>query len=299
MGRYDSTQTRVAPVFDILFARDPSGASWLAPLLGLPRRPDGANASRPITPPLQMWGWGAHECRLSPPRRLLHWLVDHVIAPADKPPTNRARSLAGQRIPGSVREGAVGRDTGARARLLAGDPATRQLAHARIDAGPAHRAWYVLEGRSQPDVVLATRDAVVVIEGKRTESGPTVRTKWLPGRDQMLRHLDAAFEIAANRRLYGFYIVESLGGDTEVVPKHWREAARVVNESKTVAEALPHRTAAEREVIAAAYLGVTTWQAVCAALDVVYADLPDEVLAVPATTSVPHGAHHPGSGRRT
>lgn len=302
MGRYDSTRTRVAPVFDTLFARDPSGAAWLAPLLGLPRQPDGgsANAARPVTPPLQTWGWGAHECRVRPPRQLLHWLVDHVVAPADEPATNRAQHPAGHQLATAADPGAApGRDAGSRARLLEGDAATRQLAHALIDAGPARRAWYVLEGMSQPDVLLATHDAVVVIEGKRTESGPTMRTKWLPGRDQMLRHLDASYDLAGGRRVYGFYIVEGARDSAaDAVPGVWRDAAAALTDPATLAAGLPHRTPAEREAIAGTFLGVTTWQAVCDALAVPYTDLPNEVIDAPrAVPASPGRGADSGRGR--
>lgn len=38
MGKYDSSRTRVAPLFDALLARDNSGESWLDALLALGSR---------------------------------------------------------------------------------------------------------------------------------------------------------------------------------------------------------------------------------------------------------------------
>lgn len=41
------------------------------------------------------------------------------------------------------------------------------------------RGWHVLEGPTYPDVFVETRDALVVVEGKRTEAGPTTSTSGL------------------------------------------------------------------------------------------------------------------------
>jgi hypothetical protein len=40
MGEYNSSVTRVWPVFDWLFQDDPTGAKWLPPLLKLGSRAD-------------------------------------------------------------------------------------------------------------------------------------------------------------------------------------------------------------------------------------------------------------------
>ena len=87
--------------------------------------------------------------------------------------------------------------------------------------------WYILEGHSQPDVFLQTPEVIVVIEGKRTERGPTVRTTWMPGRDQMMRHIDCAWEIRGTRKVFGFYLVEGDGGAEAVaVPQTVGDAAQ-------------------------------------------------------------------------
>jgi hypothetical protein len=138
------------------------------------------------------------------------------------------------------------------------------------------RAWYVLEGQSQPDVYLETPELLVVIEGKRTESGPTTDTTWMPVRHQMLRHLDGAWETRGNRKLVGFFIVEGAGGpDDMAVPQRWQIAAQETVAPSAIAGSLPHRSPEERHAIAAAFLGVTTWQRVCGAIGLSYAGLPD------------------------
>lgn len=122
----------------------------------------------------------------------------------------------------------------------------------------------ILEGPTYPDVLLVTPDAMVVIEGKRTEAGPTTSTTWRVGRHQMLRHLDAAWEIRGRRALYGFFVVEA-EDERGMVPRVWVDAASDTTSEAAIHASLPHRSPEERAGIAARFLGVTTWQAVVAA----------------------------------
>jgi hypothetical protein len=129
---------------------------------------------------------------------------------------------------------------------------------------PSTRAWYVLEGPSQPDVYLDSADAVIVVEGKRTETAPTTSTAWMRVRHQMLRHLDAAWEHREGRRIYGLYIVEAeIETSSTEPPSSWHEAVESTIADEVLRASLPHRTSDERSQIADALLGVTTWQAVC------------------------------------
>lgn len=261
MGLRDSSRTRVAPVFDALFTRDPTGQSWLPTLLALPERPGTTRPPDPITTrPLTDWAWGKRQRALPPPRSLLRWLVTEVVLPLD----------------------AIAKSTGLtrekREALSSRDPATMAEALALLGQRTLpKREWYILEGASKPDVYLVTSDLVVVIEGKRTEAGPTLDTEWMPVRHQMLRHLDAAWEqLNAGQRLVGFFIVEGEGGAADLsTPRAWRAAAETTLLPEVLAGSLPHRTPTEQQAIAAAFLGVTTWQRVCATLGLDYAELPD------------------------
>ena len=58
VGKQDSSQTRVVPVFDQLHAMDKSGKSWLAKLLNLPMRPDRRNPDILKLLPLIEAKWG-------------------------------------------------------------------------------------------------------------------------------------------------------------------------------------------------------------------------------------------------
>jgi hypothetical protein len=252
-GPFDSSRTRVAPFFDQLHARDPFGQSWLPPLLALPTF--GSDTPRPrATSPLREYGWGETERALAAPATLLEWLVQNVKAP-----------------PGTT-EASVGPE---RWGLVRRDPDRVDAALAALGSGSRGRAWYVFEGPSYPDAYLATDDLVVVIEGKRTEPGPTTSTTWMPVRHQMLRHLDAALDTLDGRALLGFFMVEGDGEDA--IPPVWRDACRDTLIPAAIDGSLPHRSEAERRIIRDAFLGVATWQRACQALDVPFASLPDRV----------------------
>jgi hypothetical protein len=163
-----------------------------------------------------------------------------------------------------------------REKLVARDPTTIAEADRLLKTRPRPRAWYVLEGKSAPDVFLETTSALIVIEGKRTERKATGQTTWMPKRSQMLRHMDAAWEIRGAKRVVGLMIVEGDGGaDAVTVSPHWANEARQEVLDQTLIDSLPHRSVEERAEIAAGFLGVTTWQSVCTAFAIQWPPLDD------------------------
>lgn len=242
-GPNDSSKTRVQPVFDELFRQDKTGIKWVSRLVGLPTCP--GNVMTPSVPPapLTRWGWGDAEIPLAAPLSLLQWLVSNAVL-NNKPAhlktsalTQRKRNLLLKSDPATIVE--------AQRLLRQCDPLSGRL-----------RKWYVLEGNTQPDVYLESEKFIVVIEGKRTESRPTVGTTWMPIRHQMLRHLDAAWEYRNGRDVMGFFIVEE-GGEFDL---HAAVAATIRMDN--LEKSLPHRRAVEREAISRCFLGGTTWQQV-------------------------------------
>ena len=247
MGIHDSSRTRIAPVFGRLQCLDPSGRLWLQGLLELANtrklpRPD-AGASR-----LRVAKWWPREARLAAPPGLLRWLLENADEPRDAAAWGRRPEVMANR------RRVVDRDADTLAEAL------RSLQGRRSSP----RAWYVLEGPSQPDVYLDSAAAVIVVEGKRTETAPTTSTAWMRVRHQMLRHLEAAWEHRQGRRIYGLYIVEAETGTSSTEPPYtWHEAVESTISGEVLRASLPHRTPDERSQIASALLGVTTWQAVC------------------------------------
>jgi len=262
MGKYDSSRTRVVPVFDGLFERDPTGGSWISRLLALPRH--GARTLSTL-PDLHLregcegvtYGWGSHEVPLRPPRALLEWLI---------------RNLPPVRSESALRSGETLMKRQALARR---DPAVVAEALELLDRQADGRGWHILEGPSYPDVFLDTDEALIVIEGKRTEPGPTTATTFMPERHQMLRHMDCAWEIRGDRPVYGLFIIEG-----PALPPEWVGYASETISESVLRSSLPHRTIEERSMLKAGFLGVTTWQTVCDALKIDRCRLIPELIAV-------------------
>jgi hypothetical protein len=262
VGIYDSSRTRVAPVFGRLQCFDPSGVQWLQGLLDVANS-RGRSKPEAGTAPLRVAKWWPREAALAAPPTLLRWLLEHAEAPATEDGWGRGATTISQRR-----------------RLVDRDAATMAEALQSLERRSSPRAWYVLEGPTRPDVYLDTGEVVVVIEGKRTETEPTTSTAWMRVRHEMLRHLDAAWEHLGGRRLYGLFIVEAEDGEgsAATAPQGWQATVELATSDEIVKQSLPHRSAEERSAIAGALLGVTTWQAVCDEFQIPRAVLIPEVL---------------------
>jgi hypothetical protein len=165
-----------------------------------------------------------------------------------------------------------------RRRILDRDLATQTRALAALDTPGRESAWRRFEGPTYPDAVIETPDALIVVEGKRTESGPTTKTTWMRGRHQMLRHIDGAFDAKGSKRVFGLFIVEAdTASDRYAVPEKWMSAARKTVSTNAIETSLPHRSEELREAIANAFVGVTTWTAVCRRFGITEAVLPDTI----------------------
>lgn len=191
--------------------------------------------------------WGRAELALPAPLSLLEYLVEsitmeQVTRSADKGLTRRKR------------EGLARKDAAIVAEALQA-----------LRSGSRGRKWYVLEGPSKPDATLQMEDAVLVVEGKRTERSCTSKTTWMGTRSQLLRHMDAAMDRFPGKRILGLLLVEGDGGTEARVPSpHWVAESKAQHDPAMVASSLPHRSLGERSAFAAGILGVATWQAVCA-----------------------------------
>jgi hypothetical protein len=237
-GKYDSSKTRAAPVFNALQAQ---GGDWVRRLLGLavhPRAQKRLPASLDLT--FLRGHWAPNELGLPPPVSLLSWLIRNPQALIH---TNS--------------------DIKDRQALFAGDPKTVERALELLRKEAVNRAWYMLEGPTVPDAYIETPDALIVVEGKRTESGPTTSTTWMPNRHQIWRHIDAAWERKGRRQVFGLFIVESDANAD--IPEHWHGAVRDCLDREALAGSFPHRSAEEQKAIAACMLGATSWQKVLAA----------------------------------
>lgn len=149
-----------------------------------------------------------------------------------------------------------------RERLCDGDDAARVEALGEIDRETAKnsaRKWWALEGFTSVDCLLATDKLLLFIEGKRTDV-LSRSTDWFPERNQLVRNLEAAGELAENR-FAGVLVVtedqakEPLAFDMKLSAPHIVDPAM-------------------REQVSKRYLGQTTWSAVCASVDIPCDSLP-------------------------
>lgn len=249
-GRHDSSKTRVVPVFDQLVAR---GDDWVRTLLSLANHGSGAALPADLDLTFVAGHWGVNERGLTPPVSLLSWLIRNLTPPIGPATINQERT-----------------------RLLARDPKTIEEALVLLRSKNADRGWWVFEGPTYPDALIETPAALVVIEGKRTESGPTTCTTWMPNRHQIWRHLDAAWEIRGHRAVFGLFLVSAESGASGLPPS-WQAATTQTLSSTAIAGSFPHRGAEEREALARAFLGAVTWQEVCRRFSIDHDSLPDTV----------------------
>jgi hypothetical protein len=261
VGQYDSSKTRVAPLFDALLARDATGGSWLDALLAL-----GSRTEIAVTLPRNQRlvpdhgrRWGSDEATLPAPTKLLEYLVQNVDPPLAAASKDRGQTRA------------------LRLALARRDAQTVAAALRALRSGDRGRKWFVLEGESRPDAILETSELVVCIEGKRTEAACTTHTSWMRRRSQLVRHMDAALEAFPMKRIVGLLIVEGTGAKADAPSGHWLSQCSEQYEGSMLAESLPHRSAFDRSRIGDGILGVTTWQTVCAALAVKFSDLPNAI----------------------
>jgi hypothetical protein len=250
-GTHDSSKTRVRPVFDALVKRPDN---WIADLLSLPTggHRDAIKDSTDLSF-VEGW-WEPREKSLDPPVSLLSWLI------------RNGQSLSSQHVTDPARRA-----------LMEGDAATVEDALKALRTSRDSRGWYIFEGPTCPDVFLRTPAALVVIEGKRTEPTATVDTRWLRGRHQIWRHIDAAWEIRGKQDVYGFFIVDQPDPLTTGIPADWAAAASKCLTESVLRSSFPHRSDAEVQAISRCFLGLTTWQQVCARFDIDLRDLPDQV----------------------
>jgi hypothetical protein len=199
-----------------------TASAWLPKLLNLPTSGDEWLLPAGCDVTIQEQRWGDNEKKLDPPVALLSWLIRHPREP-------QSGGLSSN--PAKAQK---------RRELIDGDERRTMQGLALLRNNPTGADWHIFEGPTQPDVFIQTPSLLVVIEGKRTELGPTTFTKWMPGRHQMLRHLDCAWEIRGQRHVRGFFIVEGEGND-EAVPRKWPDFASDTVSPSALATSLPHR----------------------------------------------------------
>ena len=270
-GRFNSSITRVRPVFMELIRKDKTGHSWLPPLLRL------ASTNRKLAESMAaeagtlvpemtrireyqdrvLSDYGKEtvklpscfEYRIPPPTAFLRWLIEHPdrMSWSEEKGTSpgtiaRRRRLFDQRDD-AVRNGAI-------------KEALVELAREK-NTGSA-RQWWAFEGFTEVDCCLETERTLLLIEGKRTES-LSASTRWYRGRNQLVRNLETAQE-AAGTKLFAVMTIS----EEPIEPL----------DTAAIEQSLPHLSPRDREALMCHDLGNTTWRESCQATGLHFEELP-------------------------
>jgi hypothetical protein len=224
--------------FEALFARDPSGRSWLPALLAAaPHGPAALEelvedpglieipqAVRGADGRLACFGYPA-----APSRALLSWYLDHpdeLTWPAGAQPSETAERLR---------------------RALVDDdpPGTRAKAQDRAKdllpaASPFSTDWWRFEDTAKLDCTLLTDRLVLTIETDPLSPA----TPWYPARTRLIRDLEAARRSATDRRFATLVLSDHPLPDLT---------------GEQLADGAPHLGESERDELRDAYLGALTW----------------------------------------
>ena len=247
MGIRNSSLTRVQPVLDSLHASDPTGTNWLLPLLRLASR---SNCIADDFAPGQLSTPPQYEFSAPPPREFLRFLLANPATLAAPP----------ERVWRKWNEITQVK----RRAFLAGDAFIQREGLRSLDAARdlSERAWWRFEGVTSVDCALFTESTVVFIEGKRTEDGPSRQVTWWAGRNQVIRNMECALELArATSRSHAFVLLvveEDLCG----LGTDRARNIEAVTDPSVIANSLPHLDPSGRDQIMRCYLGWTTWQAI-------------------------------------
>jgi hypothetical protein len=256
----DSSLTRVRPFFEALFARDPSGRSWLSALLAA--TPNGHEVlgelveqpgylSTLLAVRAMSGRLAAFEYPVAATRELLAWYVEH--------PERLRWPDRVEHSPGAdrLRHALLDDDPpGSRAKA---QQRARQLVSTR---SPTADEWWRFEGVDTLDCMLITDRLVVTVTGKRAEP-LTPATEWYPVRSELVRNLEAARHYAQGKAWGSLLISE------HELPEASTEAL-----ARTLPESAPHLDDAGREALHRAYLGNLTWEQASAAVGLPFESLP-------------------------
>ncbi|MFZ0825664.1 MAG: hypothetical protein WAM87_18540 [Terriglobales bacterium] len=263
MGKFNSSATRVAPVFQTLIDRDKSGKTWLPSLLNLfPNH-------RAFTPELlaepgeiTTSQFGKNELCLNPPLRFLRWMVGNphkLNWPRHEIRNKHILDMRERLMLRGLYEGA----TEVRKQAIESARAEMELAIGApaIGGGGWLRRWWVLEGRTHVDCYIETTRLRLFVEGKRTEKlSPS--TSWYSKRNQLLRNLEAASVHSSGHPFAQLLITEEPAADLP---------------AQIVLDSLPHLSVEERSELLRHYAGAVTWQSLCSAVGLRYETLPHTV----------------------
>ena len=248
MGKFNSSLNRVQPVFKALYKRDPSGASWLQPLLRMVKR-EGYPRPLKIAADLgDLTEDPQFEFPVDPPKLYLRWLVKNPNGLRSPPPAMWKKwSKHTQEM---------------RQALLEGDEDIQIKALSELEkcSSLPKASWWRFEGVTYVDCALLTNSAVIFVEGKWTEVGASKEVLWYDKRDQVLRNLDCAVTYAKQKGLQHYFVIMVIEKDLVEKDPARRNEIDAVMSPEIIKGSLPHLTDEERKGILSHYLGTTSWE---------------------------------------
>jgi hypothetical protein len=244
-GRFDSSLTRVQPVFNQLYKRNTSGRQWLLPLLAL-----GSRSSESDLPAAAEWSGNLTR----PPE-----FEFKVLSPADylnclvRTPGRMCWPIKGGEPQKFDDETTLNRQA-----LLRGDSAALQDALRRLAKSrqPGRGRWWVFEGKTNVDCALFAEGVTVFIEGKRTEPSLTDSVEWDPKRTQLCRNLDCLRALEGRAARYFVLLIIEQGTPL------CGQAATFDRDFDGARNSWPHLDDPAARALLGHYLGYTTWQRV-------------------------------------
>jgi hypothetical protein len=240
MGQYDSSLTRVQPVFDALREKDPTGATWL---LDLWRMAIATRNGHPVAPPESLGPIVAskvYERTIPPSTAFLRWAVQNpsrlVPLTPDYGATGKVARLKRAELFG----------TDAAARWAAIESAVSEID--RRGAKGSGQQWWAFEGFTHADACFETPECLLLVEGKRTET-VSASTRWFKQRNQLWRNVEVAGELAAAR---AFGVI--LAVETEADGRKGLQDAEATRDGS-----YPHLSEGERARLDRHLLGFVVW----------------------------------------
>jgi hypothetical protein len=173
--------------------------------------------------------YGKNEKKLKPKREHLLKIIDHVCENAYKSSNTNTERIAF---------------------VKSNKYKAKELIEKNYDTLPS-KAWYILEGRSCPDLYIECKNHIILCEGKWTESNITTKTTYLPNRNQMARHIQGALN-ETSKKIIAFYIVDANCAYTSKLTNEVFKS-QLENESIALEEI-------EKQQILSSFYGYTTWQ---------------------------------------
>lgn len=236
MGKYDSTKTRVTPLFDFI-GLDIEKINRLLSLI---------NPEIEIRSKIINTNYGKNEKAIPPSPSLLKWCILNF----DKL-NQEINEKYHEKSPNTYEK---------RKKLFSGEIEMKNKAIKLIKKNPnIQKKWYIFEGYTHPDILIETKDTYIVGEAKRTERKLTEKTEWLDPRDQLIRHVDALIDNTTKRIISLFLI------DKKMESKY--NMNRYYNK-EYFEKSLPHRKKEKIESIYETYIGYTFWNVIQSEFDI-------------------------------